>query len=311
MSKTFWDDQEPFRDGAPQLINGQWQEQETYVPASDTAIRAAKVKEAQVIAKQEEKMEYNEEVEELLEQVSDEEEDYTEVLSDARLRLEQGKLCELIMNHSLFEGVDADPRAAKSVQNQVRRFAKEQMEIMLGMRQASAAPNVVSSPFNGLEVEILKKLASAASKGATETEEAQESVPEPTVQPKKKTLNSIGSGPSKAQQVLKKPLQKKSEPLQRKASPRRELPPEFEPDYEPLNKPIHQMTPSELAERDKQASERQRNRKAAQPADVVPMPDYAAQEMLALSQVSRAVGMPKPGSLSSMIVANLKNAGKM
>ena len=76
----------------------------------------------------------------------------------------------MIMNHNIFEGVEADPKAVKFVQKQIRNFAKEQMEIMLGMRQEPSAQPAMSMdnfPFNSLEVEVLKMLASTATKGAT------------------------------------------------------------------------------------------------------------------------------------------------
>jgi hypothetical protein len=309
MSKNFWDDQEPFRDGAPQLVDGKWQEPETYTPAPENTIQRKAAP-----RQQSEPEEMN--VEELTEQVAqeDDEEDFESVLSDARLRLEQGKLYEMLMNHDLFEGVEADPKAAKSVQRQIRGWAKTQMEIMLGMRQEQTIQNtIVSSPFNELEVTILKKLASAASKGATESEEANISTQSrPEQPPKKKTLNTLGSGTNKTKPVTQpKPIQKKVEPIQRPKQNRQNLPPEMEPDYEPLSKPLHEMTSAELVERDKEALERQRNRKAALPPDRVPMPDYAQQEMMATMQVSRAVGNPTKGNLSAMIMANLKGAGKI
>ena len=68
-------------------------------------------------------------------QILDEEEDFSEVLNDANLRIEQGRLYQMIMNHNLFEGMDADERAVQNVQKEIRKFAKERMEIMLGMRQ--------------------------------------------------------------------------------------------------------------------------------------------------------------------------------
>ena len=71
------------------------------------------------------------------------------------------------------------------------------------------------------------------------------------------------------------------------------------------------MTAQELAARDKQALERQRDRKAALPSDRAPMPDVATQEMLALSQVSRATNTSAKGNLSGLIVANLKASGKI
>lgn len=114
---------------------------------------------------------------------STEEDDFTEVLSDATLRLEQGNLYKLVMNNDLFQGADADPRAVANVQREIRRFARERMEIMLGMRQEkqvqdyarySAELAAQANPFNGLEVQILKQVAAAASKGATERPEAEE-----------------------------------------------------------------------------------------------------------------------------------------
>lgn len=308
MSKNIWDDEEQFRDGAPVFENGQWKETETYIPVPDNEIRANKIKEAQALAAQYQ-IEEAEESDQGHQEENEDEDDYTEVLSDARLRLEQGKLYEMIMNHSLFDGVDSDPRAVKIVQKQIHKVAKELMEVMLGMRQPVTQSTHTISPFNTLEVEVLKELASAASKGATKTEEANTFVAKQEVQPsKKKTLNSIGMP---KQQPKAKPIQKKAEPIQRKPQIRNTLPPEFEPDYEPLNKPIHEMSPEELVERDRQALERQRARKSAIPADRAPMPDYATQEMLALSQVSRATNSNLKGSLSALIVANLKNSGKI
>jgi len=311
MAKNIWDDEEPFMDGAPAFENGQWKEPDTYTPAPDNMINAEKIKEARALAAQQ-PIEEDYDLDELTEQVSqdDDDDDFTEVLSDARLRLEQGKLYEMVMNHGLFDGVEADPRAAKSVQKQIRKFAKEQMEIMLGMRQEQTLANnaIVSSPFNDLEVTILKKLASAASKGATESEEAQVQTPTPVqAQPqKKKTLNSIGNKPQAKPQP--KSIQKRVEPIQRTAKPKLDLPPEFEPDYEPLSKPVHKMTAAELAERDRQAAERQKARTSAMPANRAPYPDYATREMLAMSQANRATGgagmSAFNGKLSQLIINN-------
>jgi len=319
MSKDLWND-EPFRDGQQEFSNGQWKDAETYSPVPETTIRAARELQKQQAAQAAVVEDEEYDVDQLTEQVSneDDDDDFTEVLSDARLRLEQGRLYEMVIQHNLFNDLDADPRAIKSVQNQIRKFARERMEIMLGIRQEQTVANnaTVMSPFNGLEVDILKKLASAASKGATDTEEANATEPVlASVQaPKKKTLNSIGSQRTQPQsKVQPKPLAKKPEPIKRQARPAaKPLPPEFEPDYQPLDKPIHEMTAQELLERDQQAAERQRGRKAApSKTDWIPQPDFQTQEMLALSQVSRAVGSPTKGNLSALIMANLKNSGKI
>ena len=272
--------------------------------------QAAKTKAQEVV---EEELDVEELTEQVIQDQDDEDEDFTEVLTDARLRLELGRLYEMVMNHSLFDGVEVDARASKIVQKQIRKFAKEQIELTLGMRQEQASANtaIVSSPFNSLEVEILKKLASAASKGATESVE-EEPVTAPAAPPKKKTLNTISSNSQKttpkAQPAKPKPIAKKVEPIQRTAKP--QLPPEFEPDYEPLSKPVHEMNTEELMERDRQAAERQKSRQAAMPKDRAPMPDAATMEMLAQSQVQRALA-PGKGNLSGLIFANLKGKGKI
>ncbi len=311
MSKDLWND-EPFRDGQQELVNGQWKEPETYTPVPENTIRAARAIQQQAVEKEEEL-----DLEELTDQVANDEdgdEDFTEVLTDARLRLELGRLYEMVMNHSLFDGVEVDARASKIVQKQIRKFAKEQIELTLGMRQEAVAATgtIVSSPFNDLEVTILKKLASAASKGATESEEANQTVEPVAAQPpKKKTLNTIGKQQTKPPS---KPIAKRAEPIKRqtKTNTRSDLPKEFEMDYEPLNKPVHEMTASELAERDRQATERQKNRMVITPkTERAPWPSFEQQVSIAEAQVSRAVGTPSKGNLSALIMANLKNSGKV
>jgi len=307
MGTNIWNDDEPFRDGAPVYEGGKWKEPETYTPASDTEIKNEAARASQ------ESYNVEELVQEVVDNQEDEDDSFEEAMTDATLRLEQGKLYKLIMDHNLFEDVDADPRAAAIVQKQIRKIAKELMETMLGMRQPAAPAGVVVSPFNSLEVDILKQLASAATKGATESEEAQASMPEPVrqpmAQPKKKTLNSIGS-PKQQPKPVQKPISKPVAPIQRTAKPKNSLPAEFEPDYKPLEKPAHEMTSEEIMERNREATERQKGKVAALPKDRVPMPDYATQEMLAFSQVSRATATGK-GNLSGLIMANLKSAGKV
>lgn len=308
--KDLWNDQE-FRDGQPELVNGQWKETETYTPVPENTIRAAR-------AIQQETAEDEEELtlEELTEQVAedDEDEDFTDVLTDARLRLELGRLYEMVMNHSLFDDVEVDSRASKIVQKQIRKFAKEQIELTLGMRQEAVltSDTVISSPFNDLEVQILKKLASAASRGATESEEANQPVEVgPSKPPKKKTLNTISSNQTKPR-VQPKPMAKKAEPIKRQAKPKQQYAKELEMDYEPLDKPMHEMTAAELAERNRQTTERQKDRLVITPKEQRQhWPSYEEQTALAQAQVSRATNSLAKGNLSALIVANLKNAGKI
>jgi hypothetical protein len=312
MSKNIFDD-EPFRDGQPEFTGGQWKQAETYTPVAENTIRAARALQQEQVVHDEEEID----IEGLTEEVAneDEDEDFSEVLTDARLRLELGRLYEMVMNHSLFDNVEVDVRASKIVQKQIRKFAKEQIELTLGMRQETvqSSGTVVSSPFNDLEVTILKKLASAASKGATESEEANQVEESPVQSPKKKTLNSISSSSNKTKAVAQpKPVAKKTEPIKRQAKPKSDYAPELEMDYKPLDKPFHEMTAQELAERDRQASERQKGRMVVTPKNErAPWPDFATQEMLAMAQVSRATGgnagiSALNGKLSQLVIANTK-----
>lgn len=155
----------------------------------------------------------------------EESEDYSEVLSDANLRLEQGSLYKLIMKHELFEGSDADPKAIQNVQKAIRKFAREQMEIMLGMRQDPQTTVVerleIEFPFNAMEVEVLKAVAHTATKGATEHSDnyvpdvTRTTGPIPVIPEKRNTFNPIGSSPAKRQVPKKKLATRPNEPLKR------------------------------------------------------------------------------------------------
>lgn len=200
------------------------------------------------------------EVEEVFEET---EEDYESVLADANLRIRQGVLYQTIMNSDIFdENDDEDPRALENVTREIRKFARERMEIMLGMRQETSKQAMVSSPFNELEVMVLKKLASTYSKGATEAVESREEAPR---QPPKKTgLKTISSKPQAAKVAPKAPQQslasKPKAPIQRQAvaAPA----PITDDNYKPLDKPFEKMTAEEMAKRNKEAGERQSGRKA-------------------------------------------------
>lgn len=214
-------------------------------------------------------------------QVESEEEeiDDSEALSDARLRLSQGELYAIIMKHDLFEGVDADPRALKNVQREIRKFAKERMEIMLGMRQEKAAQEsaeYVSSPFNPLEVEILKRLASKATNGATETEEATKSVA-----PRNTALKPISGGvkPGLATKSAAKLPSKPAAPIRREAPQPQGAEPKLL-----TGKQLHEMNEQEKAEflekKRVEIAERQAARKSAKPTGGIPLPTPEQEEAL-------------------------------
>jgi len=90
----------------------------------------------------------------------------TAVIYNARLRLEQAKLYEMLINHNLFEGVDASPRAIKNVQNELKEYIVQRLEILMGMRKEKKEVSIpkeievsVESEFNDVEKDFLKQLA--------------------------------------------------------------------------------------------------------------------------------------------------------
>jgi hypothetical protein len=266
-------------------------------------------------------------IEETLEQFGDLDEDFTEVLNDANLRIESGKLYQMIMNHDIFEGLDADPRAVQSVQREIRKFARERMEVMLGMRQ-EAAPQaaMVSSPFNDLEVDILKKLASKASGGATESPEANQVAAAVREVPKRQTLNTIGGSTG----LKKSPTPQKP---QAKAAPKLPAKPQapiarakkdatidailaeegltradVELDYVGIGKDVTQLSDQELADRAAATAKRLASRKTVKSSSAIPMASYEQQEMMAMSMATAAQKAPGMAALlakvSSMPVKN-------
>lgn len=229
-----------------------------------------------------------------------EEDGYEDAMADAHLRLEQGSLYKMIMNHDLFEGVDADPKAVQNVTNEMRKFARERMEVMLGMRKETTSVEhlEIDFPFNSLEVDVLKKLAFTATKGATQNSDNY--VPEvrrtteevPNVP--RKTLKPIGGIKKPTQTQPSRPLQTKaSAPVQRskmdltidQIAREEGIPRELLEETAPGvgGKPIHEMTEQEIIERNKLAS--QRRGKQVKSAGAIPMATEQQQEMLAQSQV--------------------------
>lgn len=239
--------------------------------------------------------------------LEDPEADLESVLADANLRIELATLYKLIMNHDLFDGMDVDQRAVDTVHKEIRRFARERLEIMLGMRQEVAKSTVVSSPFNDLEVDILKKLASAASKGATQSPEANKTA-QVLKQPRKEGLNTIGVQKVQKPNVVapvKKPAQlvtKAQAPVQRQAKPA--TTPISDDNYKPIGKPLHELTSEEIVQRNKEASERQASRKPAKSTTSLPMPSPDQEAMFQEHRVLQSNHpLASPNAVSAIVAA--------
>lgn len=315
MSNNFFTEQEEeFRD-IPEEVEGQ-----EAPPVSVRTVRPA----ATLIPT----VQHGQNIQEYIEEnpsldLSDEEEDFSAVLSDARIRLEQGRLYEMIMNHELFDGLDADPKAVKHVQKQIRNFAKEQMEIMLGMRaEKQELLSDISFPFNGLEVEALRALASAATKGASQSAEAETYVPAP---PRKDGLNRIGVS-SKTHQKPSLNGQKKQSntlpsnpnvPIKRtkmdatveqilaeEGVTREELDATFDPNYKPINKPLHELTPDQIIQRNKEVERRLGTQ--VKSSSALPMPTAEQEEMMHTARANQAASHPQMQSIMQLLNQQVK-----
>jgi len=206
----------------------------------------------------------------------EEEENDLFLMQDVNLRLEQGRLYQMVLQGDIFADTNADPRAIKNVQREIRKFVKERMETMVGIRQEQPKAQIVSSPFNDMEVQALKMVASKVTKGASESANQTPQAPQPIAAPKKDGISSI-SGNVKPQSTA--PLAHKQ--VQSQPKPPQKAPKSAIKTLESnLTKPIEEMTAEEKAEHDRQAQERSKRNYAAMPANLVPHPTPQALEMM-------------------------------
>lgn len=222
----------------------------------------------------------------------DEEEDTAATMSDANLRLEQGRLYQMVLQGNIFADTNADPKAIRNVQRQIKKFVKEQMETMLGIRQEqSVSQTIISSPFNDLEVEALKMVASKVTKGASEETSKNSGPSLPPPSPKKDGITSISGAlrpgvtplPSVGNQnKSSKPAQKNQtkQPAQAKSAITKVS-------ESNLKKPIEEMTPEELAAHNKAAEERSASNRSAMPTNMMPHPTPQQLEMMYASSAAQ------------------------
>ena len=148
------------------------------------------------------------------------------MIDKARNRLEQARLYEMLIEHDLFDGVEAAPVAISEVSSEIKNFISERLEILLGMKaeKETEIHQIVNDPqFNDLEVKVLRRLASQVSKGMTDSAPTTQKEPSELNAVKKKPvqqgLNTLGKtdrqtkpAPAPAPRAKKKgkPLRKKS-----------------------------------------------------------------------------------------------------
>lgn len=218
----------------------------------------------------------------------DEDQDMSEIMSDANLRLEMGRLYQMILQNDIFGETNADPKAIRNVQREIRKLVRERMEIMLGIRQERMVKEaIVSSPFNDVEVTVLKMLASRMSKGESERSPSnpEQSTPAPTAPPKKDGITAISGNlrndtPAISRPVPKLPSITNTPKANNKPQSKKAQSAINKDDVSNLQKPIDQMTPEELLAHNNAAVERSSKKYAALPNNMVPHPTPQGLEML-------------------------------
>lgn len=255
-------------------------------------VSTKKIESAPVHAEQEQEVDY---VEESQDYQQDQADDY-EFLTNARLRLEQGRLYEMFLKHNLFGDVDSDPRAVANVQKELKEFIQERLEVLLGLKPD---PKLVklkqeeTGPFNSLEIDILKKVIGRISGGATE-----QSIPmaasnksdtlKTLSAPKTSTIRPLAEvrQPNPRNQQQKQNVRAQQE---KKSTPQVKATPAQEPASRP-NKPLSEWTPAEKAERNKQIAIEQAAKKAPPGKNHVPMPSFDQQVLYYGSQSNKYAG---------------------
>jgi hypothetical protein len=172
------------------------------------------------------------------------------VVDNARIRLEQGRLYEMLIKHNLFDGVDAMPQAVIKVQSEIKEFIIERLEILLGMKsekQKEIHQIIKESQFNEMEVQALKMIASKVTKGASET------APSPVEKPRSE-LNAIKSNSvsKPGLNTIKKPSPPPSAPVAQKKTYKQ--PPAKKPmkqeDFKKTEEDVRDLSPEAIAKKD-------------------------------------------------------------
>lgn len=230
----------------------------------------------------------------------EEEQDDADILSNARLRLEQGRLYEMLMTTDVFQNMDADGQAVKNVQREIKRFAKERMEVMLGMKEPAEKNSVVSyAQFNSLEVDILKSLALKLSGGESKKSEPAVKTG-PTAPPKNNTLTPISNNTNKTKAAVKALVNKPTAPRpvpQKSVPPTAKKPAELEPP-----KPIDEMSYDEKLKYNEDKAKMYNSRKTPSPT-AIPMPSYDGLNMAYANKAGRMdTGIPALNKIAASLL---------
>lgn len=263
------------------------------------------------------------------------------VVYKARLRLEMARLYEMLINHNLFEGVEASEQAIQKVQNELKQYIVERLEVLLGIKeepkQTPLQPIQSNSNgnFNEVEVDFLKQLAYKGTLGKSMISKsplAQKApqvinpvtskIGSPTPSFKDKNLKPIVKKVEKNDSVLikqKRPYRKKEminqQPKRKITSnsiaPRNLTQQEIEElakdDLKNMisRKPFHKMTAKEKAAEIAKVNAKHPRKPATE--NRIPMPDINALQMKYLTEQSNRLNNPnnQMANFNSMLANKL------
>ena len=208
-------------------------------------------------------------------------EDESEMMENANIRLEKGRLYEMLMKTDIFEGTEGNKVAIATVRKELRAFCKEQLEIMLGMRAEKSKVDVavtkVKLPFNELEIEALKAIASKLTKGESQRVDEQVEV-EAKLEPVQQQIKRVAQRPPAHKPAGLRPISQ-SQPARRPvqqplpSAPKQKFvrQPQRSPNPEPPRKKVdsvYDLTPEELAQRNALVPKKPRG----MPSSIQPIP---------------------------------------
>lgn len=147
------------------------------------------------------------------------EEDYGAVMDQVDRRMKVANYFRLVLDNDLFAG-DESPEA-KLAQNRLRKYVREELEVLLGMRK-STAPTVTAVPasqFTEEEVSALKELARLAIRKLKNEPQLQPIAAKPVVQPQLKPVTAASVVPAPKKPAPPKVQQPQAKPVAQKPAP--------------------------------------------------------------------------------------------
>ena len=229
----------------------------------------------------------DDQIDQVFEEMEDVESGNQTIMNEALSRIEQASLYQVLLNHNLLSPGSARQEILDKVQNEIKGFVLDRLEILLGMKQNLSPVTVKAElPFDDEEINALKALASRVLRKEPAP------VSQPTVSPVS-ALPSIKMAPVITPVEAKKvptpvaPMQKKkSAPIpEAKESKKPVKKPEGNPS---MNVDLSNVSPEEAEEILKSRKPR---RSAVGPTKPMAMPSAAVMAMKAQQQVQNFSGL--------------------